>query len=230
MAYADYLDRMPKAGMTAAEKFRTPLEGADGFYYDYVPETRSWVKTNVPVTHKKLEGSPPLAYQFFPGADGTWIKGNRVGGGMEEAKPPPGKTLPSSAEQTRKDVAQEAKLSESDAKELETLDSTLRGEFKDKNKNTIKPTVAHADRYNALSLNSEAVFVKQVPGMIYGTNEKVVRKPIANGIPARTAWKAFKFYQEEGGPGTFEQFITNPVVDKFPDGVMITAIEAMRRH
>lgn len=224
-AYTDYLDRLPQDKLQVDRWEHIP--GGDGFYWIKDKNTGEIKKTDIPVAKRVLEHSPGGTAGMAPKVvQGFDANGNPVYGFADPrtktitqpsnqpgAAPPvtPGK-LPTEA----------AKLSEAEAKELEMTDAILRGTYKDKNRNTVKFNQEHATRYNQLSTQPEAVFVKKVPGKIYGTNEEVVRKPIPGNLPVREAYKQFQFFTREGGRGSFEDFIANP-------DIMAQVAAAMRK-
>ena len=209
-AYADYLDRMPKSGMSAAEKFRTPLEGSDGWYYDYNPETRQWVKTDVPVSKKKLEygqGSPPYAPVIVMGANGPEVQAFNKGQGTVKPVVPQGQTPPISAEAARKATETQAK----EDKRVVELGDKIEGKVIDKTtKKPVGATAAEVEEFNQKSNTPYAYIVEQEVKKGWFSNdviEKYTKRPLPAGVTASKAYNGYKNFTAKGGKGSFDAYI-----------------------
>jgi len=218
MAYSDYLDRLPQNQRAAADKFRPPLEG-DKFYWDYDKEKKQWVRTPVPVGAKKVDYAPTGGSgggnYFFTGLDANgnpiqYVAPKKGPPNAQPVKTPEGETVPV-AEPVRKLEADRAKFSESDAKELEEISQLFNGKLKDKQGNKLSYTPAHIARFNQLSKDSFA-FEHSEPSKIYSglaPTKTVVQ------VPRQDLNVMYKFFTEQGGKGTIEQFTSNPdIIDR----------------
>jgi hypothetical protein len=210
-AYADYLDRMPKAGQTAAEKFRTPLEGSDGWYYDYNPETRQWVKTDVPVSKKKLDYGPPGGFPNTPvivvGPNGPEVQSFNKGSGRVNPAVPQGQAPPIQAEAARKAAETQAK----EDKRVVELGDKIEGKVIDKTtKKPMGATAAEVEEFNQKSNTPYAYIVEQEVKKGWFSNdttEKYTKRPLPAGVTASGAYKGYKNFTAKGGKGSFDAYI-----------------------
>lgn len=217
MAYSDYLDRLPQ-DKAFAEKFRTPLEGSDGWYYDYNPQTKKWEKTDVPVSKKKLEYGPTGGFPnvpvivYNPQTQQPEVQSFDKGTGAVKPTVPKGQPPPISAEAQRKQAETEAK----EDKRVAELDTIIQGLKIDKDsqnkKKFVASTQSHIDEFNAKAstpyiYSMDEVTTPTLGGFSSKTEIKPVKRDLPPGITASMATKAYKLFLKSGRTGEFDDFV-----------------------
>jgi hypothetical protein len=227
MAYADYLDRLPQDQRAAAEKFRTPLEGGDKFYWDYNKDTQQWEKTPVPVAAKKTEFPPhygaSMPYKessmlvdgvptavIFDSAGARYLDAVTKKDITEKVRPLPGNA---GGLTPVKPAAEQAKAGANEDKRVVELADKIEGKVIDKT--TRKPMVATAaeiEEFNQKSNTPYAYIVEEevkknliTPGVT--KTEKFTKRPLPPGVTAATAHKGYKAFLAKGGKGSFDDYI-----------------------
>jgi hypothetical protein len=133
---------------------------------------------------------------------------NKANNQLRPPTQPPGAPPPQAGKETQEQQKQEAKNAESDAKELENISQLFEGKQKDKQGNKLGYTQAHINRFNQLS-NNEFAFEHVEPNKYssFLADSKSVVK-----VPSQDLNVMYKFFIDQGGNGTFEQFRNNPKI------------------
>jgi len=212
MAYSDYLDRLPQDKLPKDPNAKL-VEGGDGFYWEHNPVTGAIRKTDIPVSQKKLQygtgaGSPPYAPVVIinPTTGQPEVQGfnKRTG----DVKPPPeGTTPPVSAEASRKAAVDQTKTD----RRVTELADLIEGKVVDKA--TKKPKAATAAEVEEFNQKAETPFAyvveKKTKKGIFSNSEveEFIKRPLPNGVTAKSAYKGYKNFLDKGGKGSFDAYI-----------------------